>query len=84
MFNIYSTIGHDSKIGNYNSIYPNVNLSGYALLGNRNEIGVGTKVIPEVSIGQGNIIGAGSVVVKDIHNNTKSVGVPAKIIESGD
>ncbi|WP_375152350.1 acetyltransferase [Enterococcus mundtii] len=84
MFNIYSTIGHDSKIGNYNSIYPNVNLSGYALLGNRNEIGVGTKVIPEVSIGQGNIIGAGSVVVKDIHNNTKSVGVPAKIIESWD
>lgn len=84
MFNIHSTIGHDSKIGNYNSIYPNVNLSGYTVMGNRNEIGVGTKLIPEVSIGQGNIIGAGSVIVKDIQNNTKSVGVPAKIIESWD
>ncbi|MBO0461274.1 MULTISPECIES: acetyltransferase [Enterococcus] len=84
MFNIHSTIGHDSQIGNYNSIYPNVNLSGYTIVGNKNEIGVGTKVIPQVSIGQGNIIGAGSVIVKDILNNTKSVGVPAKIIESWD
>ncbi len=55
---------------NYNSIYPNVNLSGYALLGNlANEIESELKAYQ--NLGVGNIIGAGSVVVKDIHNNTK-------------
>lgn len=82
MINISSTVGHDTKIGSYNSIYPSVNLSGNVKIGEKNEIGVGTKVIPSVSIGSENIIGAGSVVLKDIPSKTKSVGVPARIIES--
>ena len=78
---IGSTIGHDSIIGSYNAIFPNVNISGAVTLGDKNELGVGTKIIQERSIGDGNIIGAGSVVIRDIPHHSKWVGVPAKIIE---
>ncbi|HBM4375681.1 TPA: acetyltransferase, partial [Enterococcus faecium] len=48
------------------------------------EIGVGTKIIQNLRIGNMNIIGAGSVVIKNINNNTKNVGVPTKVIERWD
>ena len=36
MINIGSTIGHDSIIGSYNAIFPNVNISGAVTLGDKN------------------------------------------------
>ncbi|HFM7056802.1 TPA: sialic acid O-acetyltransferase NeuD family sugar O-acyltransferase, partial [Enterococcus faecium] len=48
------------------------------------EIGVGTKIIQNLRIGNMNIIGAGSVVIKNINNKTKNVGVPTKVIERWD
>ncbi|HFU5975150.1 TPA: sialic acid O-acetyltransferase NeuD family sugar O-acyltransferase, partial [Enterococcus faecium] len=69
---------------NYNSIFPSVNISGHVLLGDKNEIGVGTKIIQNLRIGNMNIIGAGSVVIKNINNKTKNVGVPTKVIERWD
>ncbi|EGO9491094.1 sialic acid O-acetyltransferase NeuD family sugar O-acyltransferase, partial [Enterococcus faecalis] len=65
-------------------IFPSVNLSGKVTLGDKNQIGVGTKIIQNIAIGNGNIIGAGSVVIRDIENHTKNVGVPARIIERWD
>ena len=35
MINIGSTIGHDAQIGNYNSIFPSVNISGHVILGDK-------------------------------------------------
>lgn len=84
MINIGSTIGHDTQIGNYNSIFPSVNISGHVILGDKNEIGVGTKIIQNLKIGNTNIIGAGSVVIKNINNNTKNIGVPTKVVERWD
>ncbi|HFN1406992.1 TPA: acetyltransferase, partial [Enterococcus faecium 1,230,933] len=66
------------------SIFPSVNISGHVLLGDKNEIGVGTKIIQNLRIGNMNIIGAGSVVIKNINNKTKNVGVPTKVIERWD
>ncbi|OJG82990.1 acetyltransferase [Enterococcus ratti] len=81
MINISTTIGHDTTIGHYNAIFPNVNISGQVTLGDKNEVGVGTKIIQNLVIGKENIIGAGSVVIRNIQQNSKCVGVPARIIE---
>lgn len=84
MINIGSTVGHDVSLGNYNAIFPSVNISGNVTIENENEIGVGTKIIQDIHIGNSNVIGAGTVVIRNIENQTKSIGIPARIIERWD
>lgn len=45
-------------------------------------IGSGTMLIAPVNIGQNVITGAGSVVNRDVPNNSKVIGAPAKIINN--
>lgn len=41
-------------------------------------IGACSVILPGVHIGNGCIIGAGAVVTKDVPDNTKAIGIPAK------
>ena len=76
-----SVICHDSKIGDYTTILPSVNISGNVNLEGCNLIGTGAQIVQNLNIGQNSIIGAGAVVVKDIQSNEVQVGVPAKKIK---
>ncbi len=80
LLNLLTTVGHDAVVGDYATLYVNVNLAGYSKIGNGVEMGTGSVVIPGKSVGEGSVVGAGAVVVKDIPSNVVAVGVPAKVI----
>ena len=91
-------IGETSEIGNNVTIYHAVTLGGispsidserqrnekrHPTIGNDVVIGSGAQIIGPVSFGNGSRIAANAVVVKDVGENTTMVGVPAKVVKSG-
>lgn len=77
-----STIGHDTCIGDFCTLYPSVNVSGYVKLGSLSEVGTGTQIIQGISIGDNVTLGAGSVIVRDVQSSVTVVGVPGRIIKN--
>lgn len=84
IINLACTVGHDACLANYVTLYPSVNISGFANIGECAELGTGMQIIQGKNIGANSIIGAGAVVIKDIPNNCVAVGSPAKVIEHFD
>lgn len=78
--NLSCTIGHETQIKGYATIYPGVNISGNVVLEECVSIGTGAAVIQGLRIGKNATIGAGAVVVRDIPSDVTAVGVPAKVI----
>lgn len=76
--NLNSTITHGCSIGDFTKISPGVHLSGNCIIGNLTSIGTGAVVLPNIHIGNNVVIGAGAVVTKDIVDNEKVIGIPAK------
>lgn len=81
IMNLDCTIGHDAVIGDYTTILPSVNISGFVKAEECVSVGTGSAIIQGVSIGENTVIGAGSVVVKDLPSNCTAVGSPAKPIK---
>jgi sugar O-acyltransferase (sialic acid O-acetyltransferase NeuD family) len=84
IINLDCTIGHDANIGDYSTILPSVNISGFVNTEECVSIGTGSAIIQGVNIGKNTIIGAGSVVIKDLPSNCTAVGSPAKPIKFHD
>lgn len=82
MFNLYSSIGHDSSIGNYSSVMCYVDISGNVQVGNCTFWGNCSLAIPGTKIDENVTVGAGAVVIKDISKGKTVVGVPAKCINN--
>lgn len=82
MVNTRASIDHDVHIGKHVHIAPGVTISGGVIIGDCTHIGTGATVIQGVHIGSNVIIGAGAVVVKDIPDNCKAYGVPAREIRN--
>lgn len=80
IINTGSIIEHECTIGNYAHIAPGVTLCGNISIGDRTLIGAGSVILPGVTIGKDVIIGAGSVVTKNISDNSKYAGNPARQI----
>ena len=76
--NLSCTIGHDTRLGNYCSLMPTVNVSGGAKLLDGVYVGTGAKLIKATKLGENCIVGAGSVVTKDVPADVIVKGVPAK------
>lgn len=76
-----STIGHDTSIGDYATILPNVSVSGLVKIEEFVSIGTESSIIQGLSIGEKTIVGAGAVVIKDLPSNCTAVGSPAKPIK---
>ena len=81
ILNLGCTVGHDSKIGDYSSFMPSVNISGEVIISEKVYVCTGAKIINQIEIGENSIIGAGAVVSKSIPSNCTAVGVPAKPIK---
>lgn len=81
IINLDCTIGHNAILGDYTTILPSVNISGFVKTQECVSIGTGSAIIQGVSVGKNTVIGAGSVVVKDLPENCTAVGAPAKAIK---
>lgn len=81
IINLDCTIGHDANIGDYSTVLPSVNVSGFAKIGECVSVGTASAIIQGVSIGKNTVVGAGGIVVKDLPANCTAVGSPAKPIK---
>ena len=80
ILNTSCVVEHECIIDDFVHISPNVALAGDVKVGKYTHIGIGANVIQGINIGENNIIGAGTVIINNIENNKKLVGVPAKEI----
>jgi bifunctional N-acetylglucosamine-1-phosphate-uridyltransferase/glucosamine-1-phosphate-acetyltransferase GlmU-like protein len=55
-------MGHDTVVGNYNFISPNVCFSGFTEVGDENLFGINSATIPGIKVGHRNKIAAGMVL----------------------
>ena len=74
-------IAHNVKIGNNCIIAGQVGIAGSSTLGNNVMIGGQAGISGHLKIGNNVKIGGGSGVIKDIPDNTKVIGYPAKDIK---
>ena len=75
-------IAHNVKIGKNCIITAQVGFAGSAKLGNQVSIGGQAGISGHISIGNNVKIGGGSGVIKNVPDNTKVMGYPAKDIRS--
>lgn len=80
IINLDCTLGHDSVIEDYVTVYPSVNISGNTVIGEASELGTGAQIIQGKRIGRQSVIGAGAVVISDIPEKCTAVGSPARPI----
>ena len=78
LLNLGVTIAHDCLVGNNSFFVFLVVVSGFVHIGKNCFVGTNATIIDNITIGENTIVGAGSVVIKDVNDNTKIVGNPAK------
>jgi serine O-acetyltransferase len=85
-------IGETAIIGDDCTLYHGVTLGGttwkkgkrHPTLKDNVIIGAGAKVLGPITLGNNSKVGSNAVVVTDIPNDSTAVGIPAKIIKSGE
>lgn len=83
MLNIYSSCGHDSKVGNWSILSPYATLNGFAVLEEDVFIGTHSTVISKVTVKKSTKVAANSFVRKNTKENSIIVGVPGTDIKRG-
>ncbi|MDZ5473304.1 acetyltransferase [Bacillus sp. 31A1R] len=76
--NLYTTIGHDAKIGEGCTLNAHSDVTGYTELGKGVFLGSHSVVTPGMKVRDFAKIGAGSVVVREVKSETTVFGIPAK------
>ncbi len=85
-------IGETALIGDNVTLYQGVTLGGtgkatgkrHPTIGHDVVIGCGARVLGSIRIGNDVRIGAGSVVVRDVPDDCTVIGVPGRIVRTGD
>jgi sugar O-acyltransferase (sialic acid O-acetyltransferase NeuD family) len=78
IINSGAVIEHDCKISDHVHIGPRAVLSGHVSVGENTIVGVGTTCLQGLSIGAGVTIGAGSVVIRNVDDDQRVAGNPAR------
>ncbi len=76
--NLNSTVGHDSRVGDYVSVNPLASISGDCVIGTEVLIGVAGVVLNGLTVADGSTVGGSACVVKDVPPSVVVKGVPAK------
>ncbi len=71
-------IEHECNVGNFVHVAPGAVLCGNVIVGDNSLVGANSVIIPGVKIGSNVVIGAGSVITKNIPDNVKIAGNPAR------
>ncbi len=82
LINTGTSVDHDCCIGTHVHLAPRVTLSGGVQIGDGVHIGTGAVIVQGIKVEKNSIIGAGAVVLKDVAENTKVWGVPAREVQS--
>lgn len=69
LINSRCSMGHDTHVGRYNFICPNVCFSGFTVIGDENLFGINSATIPGIKVGDNNKIAAGMVLDKNVGDN---------------
>jgi sugar O-acyltransferase (sialic acid O-acetyltransferase NeuD family) len=78
---VNSTVGHDSVLDRFVSVYPGATVSGDVRLEEGVTLGTGANVLPGVTVGANAYVGAGAVVTRDVAPGVTVVGSPAVPLE---
>lgn len=78
IMNMNCAIGHNCHISAYSTLAPGVNLGGFTHVGVATDIGIGTSTRQSTKIGSGVTVGGQSMIAKDVPDNVKVKGIPAK------
>ena len=81
IINTGAIIEHDNIIEDFVHVSPNATLCGTVKVGEETHIGAGTTVKNNINICKKCTVGAGAVVVKDIEEEGKYIGIPVKKID---
>jgi sugar O-acyltransferase (sialic acid O-acetyltransferase NeuD family) len=76
--NFNCTIGHDSVIGDFATLFPGVHVSGGCVIEEGATLGTGCVIVPNLRVGREATIGAGAVVTRDVEAGTTVVGAAAR------
>ena len=78
--NTGACVDHDCDIGEFAHIAPGATLSGNIKIGDGAHVGTGASIIQGISVGAHALVAAGATVVRDVNDNERVAGVPAKPI----
>jgi sugar O-acyltransferase (sialic acid O-acetyltransferase NeuD family) len=73
--NTGSSVDHESMISDFVHLAPGVVLGGRVRIGEGAFIGIGARVAEKLSIGRGAVVGAGSIVLKDVPDGARVIGI---------
>lgn len=79
LVNLGAQICHDCRVGDFAELSPGACLTGGVSVGELTFLGAGAVVIPQKKIGSRCLIGAGAVVIRDVPDDCRAVGNPARI-----
>lgn len=78
IMNMNCAIGHNCHISAYSTLAPGVNLGGFTYIGTATDIGIGTSTRQGIKIGSSVVVGGQTMIARDIPDNVKVKGVPAR------
>ena len=73
--NTGSSVDHESIISDFAHLAPGAILGGRVRIGEGAFIGIGARVAEKLSIGRGAVVGAGTVVLRDVADGARVVGI---------
>ncbi|MBC7772072.1 MAG: acetyltransferase [Pyrinomonadaceae bacterium] len=79
IINTGSIVEHECVIGENSHVAPGSVLGGRTRVGADTLIGIGTRTLPGIVIGTGCTIGAGAVLIREVPDGAKVVGVPGQV-----
>ena len=74
----HSLIGHNTTLNDFSYVANNASIGAFVKIKEGAYIGMNSSIKERVKIGKWSIVGMGSVVIKNVKENSKVVGNPAK------
>jgi sugar O-acyltransferase (sialic acid O-acetyltransferase NeuD family) len=78
--NFNCSLGHDTRLGDFTTVSPAVNIMGEVPVGSAVFLGGSAVVLPRLSVGAASVVGAGAVVTASVPAGVTVVGNPARIV----
>jgi sugar O-acyltransferase (sialic acid O-acetyltransferase NeuD family) len=76
--NIYSSAGHDAKIGRFCNLSPYATMNGFSILEDEVFLGTHASVLAYRRVGRGSKVSANSVVTHEVRPHSLVYGVPGR------